>query len=284
MPKVTVIMPVYNAQKYIKKAIDSILTQSFQDFELLLIDDCSTDRTMEVVECISDKRIRIIHNDKNIGIAQSRNKGIENSRGKYIALMDDDDIAALSRLEKEVNYLEQHKDIDVVGGRFCVIDENDDVTHIFPEPLYNPEFIKASLMFYNPIGNGSAMLRKRFILDEAIRYKDDCLGMEDYRFWIECSLKGRITNLNEMLLFWRQSAENESSRVNQVEFVRRAKKFSEMQEFALYENGYHLETKELQLIHRMFPEDIRTNVAERQELELLYDILKNYYASGTEPC
>ena len=93
MPKISVIMPVYNAERYIKIAVDSILNQTFKDFELIVIDDKGTDDSIKIVEEISDPRIRILHNEKNCGIAFSRNRGITEAKGEYLALMDDDDYA-----------------------------------------------------------------------------------------------------------------------------------------------------------------------------------------------
>ena len=103
---ISVIMPVFNAEKYIKKAIESILEQEESDLELILIDDCGQDSSMEIANAIRDDRIRVLKNDKNRGIAFSRNRGLDEARGDYIALMDDDDIAPINRLALEKQYLE----------------------------------------------------------------------------------------------------------------------------------------------------------------------------------
>ena len=107
MPAISVIMPVYNAEKYIRKSIESILYQTFEDFELVLIDDCGNDKSMEIARQFSDERIRIIENADNIGISSSRNRGIKESHGKYIALMDDDDIVILHWYEDWLNISEE---------------------------------------------------------------------------------------------------------------------------------------------------------------------------------
>ena len=116
MPKVTVIMPLYNAKKYVREAMDCILNQTFKDFEFLIIDDCPTDGTLDIVNQIQDNRIRIIHNGKNQGIAYSRNRGLAEAKGEYIALMDDDDLTPLDRLEREVSFLDDYPEIGVIGG------------------------------------------------------------------------------------------------------------------------------------------------------------------------
>lgn len=124
-PMISVILPVYNSEKYIEKTIRSVLNQTYEDFELLIIDDIPTDNTMSIVDSIHDDRIRIICNGENKGIAYSRNRGIECCKGKYIALMDYDDIALENRFEKQVAFLEDNPDVDVVGGRIRQIDEDD---------------------------------------------------------------------------------------------------------------------------------------------------------------
>ena len=282
MPKVSVLMPLYNAEKYVKKAIQSILLQTFEDFELILIDDCPTDHTMEIVADIQDPRIKIVKHNENKGISAARNTGFKACSGKYIALMDDDDLASKDRLEKEVAYLEQQEDIDVVGGRYCMIDENDKIVQMMGEPLRNPYFIKASLMFYDPIGNGSTMFRREFVERHKIRYQDHWLGMEDYRFWIDCSLHGKITNLNDVFLYWRNGNHNESARVNENLREQRKRKFAELQKYALIQNGYHLDDSELLLLHKMYPEGKLSDLVSIKEIEELYKIFRKMIHQAEE--
>ena len=116
-PEISVIMSVYNDEKYIAKAIDSILTQSFSNFELIICDDYSTDRSSNIIEKYvkQDNRIVFFKNEKNLGLATSLNRCIERAKGKYIARMDSDDISLPNRFEVEYNYLEDNSDIVVVG-------------------------------------------------------------------------------------------------------------------------------------------------------------------------
>ncbi len=281
MPKVTVIMPVYNAEKYIAKAISSILDQSYQNFELLIIDDCPTDNSMEAVNTFNDNRLRIIHNEKNKGIAYSRNRGLAESRGEYIALMDDDDIAVVDRLKTQVCFLDENKKIDVVGGALVEINEYGEIKGAKSTPLHNPQYIKAHLMFYNAIVNGSAMFRKEFVDRFHIQYQDNYLGMEDYRFWVDCSLKGNITNLEDVLLFWRNHGENESSRVSRTMLVERKKLYAGIQRYALAQNGYDLKEKDLDILNRIFSE-FGSEIKNRIELEDLYKALKEMVKQAEE--
>lgn len=115
MPKISVVMPAYNAEKYIGEAIESILNQTFKDFEFIIINDGSVDHTKEIIREYNDPRIVLLENDKNRGIVLSLNKGLDAATGKYIARMDADDIALKNRFERQVEYLDEHKDIGVLG-------------------------------------------------------------------------------------------------------------------------------------------------------------------------
>ncbi len=274
MPKVSVIMPVYNGEKYIEKAINSILNQTYKDFELILIDDCSPDSSIEIAKKLNDPRIRIIQNEKNSGIAFSRNVGLKAARGEYIALMDDDDLTVPHRFEKQVAYLDNHLDIDVVGGQVALIDENDNITCIRNTPLINPKFIKATLMIRDPIGNGSAMFRKKLIEDNSILYKDGCCGMEDYLFWIDCSLHGNITNIQEIMLYWRCTNQNETYKNRVILEKKRREKYSEIQKYAMNMNGIDLDEIEIEIVTNMLIEDMSTNSVSVEELRKLYIVLK----------
>lgn len=265
-------MPLYNAEKYVRKAIDSILNQTFCDFELIIIDDCGQDRSREIVSNIKDNRIRILKNRENKGIAFSRNRGIDAAEGDYIALMDDDDIAPSGRFQIEKEYLEERKEIDAVGGRYGLIDENDVVTYLLPKVLKNPKYIRAALMFYDPIGNGTAMIRKKFIEQNRIRYQDNCLGMEDYRFWVDCSLCGNITNLDEVLLYWRQT-ENETTKVLKERKEERVQCFKEIQKYALKKNGYLFTEEEFELLANAYTEDYIMQNFSAKKLAEVYRIL-----------
>lgn len=282
MPKVSVVMPLYNAEKYVRKSIESILNQSFKDFELILIDDGSTDNTVYRASEINDKRIRVYHNSCNKGIAYSRNRGLETCKGDYVALMDDDDIAPLYRLQKEVSFLDENSDIDVVGGRYCIIDKNDNIKKYWDEPLINPYYVKANLMFYDCIANGSTMFRKQFIEQHQIRYQDNCLGMEDYFFWINCSLHGKIANMRDVLLYWRENEYNETSRVMQEKEAERKALFGQMQKFALRENGFVLTEQEQLLFSEMFPENLAKKIISTEKISDLYRLLQKIIGQAEE--
>lgn len=272
-PKISVIMPVYNAEKYIKKAMESILNQTERDLELILIDDCGNDSSMIKAQEIRDERIRIIHNDCNRGISYSRNQGIDQARGKYIALMDDDDVAPLDRLDVESRFLDEHADIDVVGGGALWIDEEGKVTSYLREIICNPKRIRAELVFRDVVENGSAMMRTEFVKRNHLRYRDDYLGMEDFKFWTECSVLGNIANISKVLLYWRETCHSETFRVGRDLAERRKEKFAEIQRETLRMNGFYLSEEEIKLFTDSFPENKGEYIRE-DELEKVCGLLK----------
>lgn len=253
-PKVSVIMPVYNAENYIDTAVKSILNQSYKNFELIIIDDCPTDSSMEIIMQYSDVRIRVFHNEQNSGISYSRNKGLDYSRGEYIAIMDDDDISMPLRLEKQIQFLDTHDNIDIVGGRFQMIDAKENIIRPSSMVLQNPNYIKSVLLFKNIFANSELTFRKSFIQKHNIRYRENCLGMEDFRFWIECSKVGNISGIDELVLKFRRTEENETSRTRRDLEKERAQKYAEFQRYSLYQSGFRLDNEMLSIINKVMAE------------------------------
>lgn len=274
MPRVSVIMPSYNKEKYIARSITSILNQTYRDFELLIIDDASTDGSVEIIRSFDDERIRFYQNEENVGMAANRNIGIEKAEGEFIALLDADDISTVDRLEKEVQFLDDNPDIDVVFGAFDEIDENDTVRISYYVPLKNPAFIKARLLVQNVVPNGSSMYRKRFVDRHGIRYSDGCLGMDDYLFWIECSLYGRLSGMPDLLLYWRNIADNNTNRYKfsqEYESARR-EKYAQIHRFALESNGFSLTEHEYELYSRILSE-YQYKIMKEQEIREFYSLI-----------
>ena len=184
-PEISVIMSVYNDEKYIAKAIDSILTQSFSNFELIICDDYSTDRSSNIIEKYvkQDNRIVFFKNEKNLGLATSLNRCIERAKGKYIARMDSDDISLPNRFEVEYNYLEDNSDIVVVGCKCQCIDENDEIYKDF-------QIHSGSVSFYDAIKkvqivHPTVMMRKEALLSvDGYTVNNLTLRAEDYDLWL----------------------------------------------------------------------------------------------------
>ena len=197
MPKITVLMPVYNAVKFVGLAINSILRQTFGDFEFLIIDDASSDGTDEVIRRFRDPRIRCVNNESNMGVAVTLNKGIELARGKFVARMDADDISGPKRLERQVSFMEHNQSVGVVGSwiRF-----SGKYSRQKGRRLFGTSSVKASLCFENPFYHPSVMIRKSVIDQHQFRYRAYYGRSEDFDLWSRLSEVAELNNIPEVLL------------------------------------------------------------------------------------
>lgn len=205
-PKVTVLMSVYKGEKYLQEAVDSILNQTFQDFEFLIINDSSTDGTLEILENYTDPRIHIINNEKNIGLTCSLNKGLKKAKGKFIARQDADDISMSNRLDKELKFLEDNTDYAAVGSFVKVINEEGNVVSTIEKPITDTH-IREFLKMDNCIAHGSSMIKMSCLLSVGF-YDESILKAQDYDLWLRLSEKYKLANIPKYLYFWRQSQEN----------------------------------------------------------------------------
>lgn len=194
---ITVLMPVYNAEKYIAEAIESILNQTYTDFEFLIINDGSTDNSLKIIESYKDKRIRLINNETNIRLIATLNKGIDLARGKYIARMDADDISLPQRLEKQYTYMESHPEVGLLGSyiRTLGLENNYDVhfktTH---------DEIKFKLFFDTHFPHPAAMIRKSVLIEHDLRFEKAYIHAEDYDLWNRMSRYTRLAVIPEILV------------------------------------------------------------------------------------
>ncbi len=199
MPKISVIMPAYNAEKYIAEAIESILNQTFDDFEFIIIDDGSTDGTVCVVKGYSDKRILFYQNEHNMGVATTLNRGLGLATGEYIARMDSDDISLPERFEKQVCYMDEHPECAVLGaGIEMFVAQRGQRT--FSQAA---EELKVDLLFGCCFAHPVVMLRARCFGKTGFRYDNDFNKMEDYDLWDRVSQEHDIAALPDILLQYR---------------------------------------------------------------------------------
>lgn len=208
MPLLSVILPAYNAEKYIYNSVDSILKQTFDDFTLFVIDDGSKDNTVKILESINDQRLVIIKNEVNKGLIFTLNKGISLSKAyKYIARMDADDISLPDRFSKQISFLEANEHIGLLGSSMLQFgDKKSDEKKIYRPD--SPEKIASTFFFYNPISHPAVMMRTK-IIDK--NYSYDFPKYEDYHLWIELFKNTKFYNLNDILIKYRRHSNNITS-------------------------------------------------------------------------
>lgn len=216
MPKISVIMPAYNAEKYIQEAIDSILCQNISDFELIVINDCSQDRTEQLILSYSDPRIVYVKNEKNLGVARTLNKGLELANGQYIARMDADDVSLPDRFEKQLIYMENNPGTVVCGSNILIFtDDGDEKLCRYPK---NDRQIKTALLFACPFAHPSVMMRADMLRTHGLRYEEAFEKVEDYRLWSRLASLGDFANLPEPLLRYRSHSAQVCATSSQAQY------------------------------------------------------------------
>ncbi|MCW3109269.1 MAG: glycosyl transferase protein [Segetibacter sp.] len=198
-PQITILMPVYNAEKYLAEAIDSILHQSFSNFEFLIIDDGSTDTSIDIIRSYSDSRIHLVRNEKNLGISATLNKGIDLSSTELIARMDADDISYPTRIEAQLEFFRKNPDCALLSAWAREIAE--DKTPIYTS-RFNSNFYYCILIFECWIYHPTVMYKKSAVKDVGAYSVPYC---EDYDLWWKLSRKYKIANLSEVLLDYRST-------------------------------------------------------------------------------
>lgn len=205
MPEISVVMPVHNGEKYIKEAVDSILSQTFHDFEFIIIDDGSTDRTAELLSSYNDERIKIIKQKKS-GISNALNSAISVARGRYIARMDADDRALPERFEKQILFMDENPEIGISGCSVNIIDEEGVYDGAIKYPL-DDRSIRKNLIKRNCFIHPAVIIRKS-VFDGGLFYDNRFYCSQDYDLWFRIADKYRLANLDEPLLEYRVNNQN----------------------------------------------------------------------------
>jgi glycosyltransferase involved in cell wall biosynthesis len=221
-PLVSVILPVYNAEPFLKEAMESILQQSYPNFEFIIINDGSKDNSEKTILSFNDPRIKY-HLQENKGLGATLNIALDLCKGKYIARQDQDDISYKDRFKKQVEFLEKNDRVQLVGTRARIFQDNSGVVK-YHEHATHPVDLKFDLLFDNPFVHSSVMFRKS-VIDEVGGYNPDRKLYEDYNLWSRFSYKGDLANLPEILLDYRHHEGGLSS--NTTNF----------KEYALYDQG-----------------------------------------------
>lgn len=210
-PRVSVLIPTYNRAEYLRLAVRSVLTQSFQDFELLILDDASTDHSPQVIEELRrDPRVITVKHPINVGINANRNSGLARARGQYIAMLDSDDLwIDESKLARQVEVLDRDPDCGLVGTFARILDpDGNEIGELTPEP--DPRKIRRRLLLRNQFVHSSVLVRKR-TLDRAGWYDTSIPIWEDYELWLRIGMKAGFRNLPLFLTGYRRHAGNISN-------------------------------------------------------------------------
>ncbi|MBM3256553.1 MAG: glycosyltransferase [Candidatus Moranbacteria bacterium] len=220
-PIVSVVMPTYNRIEYLEEAIKSILNQSLKRLELIIVDDGSTDSSIKLIKkyAAKDPRVVYIYNKKDKGVVGASNLGIRRSKGKYIARMDSDDISLPKRLEKEVNFLENHPEIDACGGWVETMGKKGGkVWHITTDP----DEIKCTMLFCGAVANPTSLVRRSVFFDLGIWYTAyrGIQIAEDYDFWVRLAEKAKIANIPSVVLLYRWHDTNATTSNNSAQSKR----------------------------------------------------------------
>lgn len=216
MPAISVIIPAYNAAKTIAETIDSVRQQTIADWELILVDDGSTDNTWEIVEAIDESRLKII-STPNGGVAQARNLGIVEARGIYIAFLDADDLWVSDKLERQLQALEQHSEAIAVYSWTCFMDEQQDgyVYHASPKYQYAGD-VYPRLLQGDFIHSGSNILVCRQALSQVGGFDPDCNGCEDWDMWLRLAVIGHFAVVPQHQILYRRAVGSATSNVEQM--------------------------------------------------------------------
>ena len=204
-PRVTVFMPVYNRERTLRTAIDSVLGQTYRDFELLLIDDGSKDTSIEILRSYTDPRVRVVVHEHNQGIPKTRNHGLELARGELLAILDSDDIANPTRLARQVAFLDRNPDIAAVGSWLTKIDAQGRTRGILTRPT-SPDDVRAHILFISCFKNPAMMARTAVL--RQYRYREEFVYCQDIDLWARISEHHRLANIPRFLTRYRSGGES----------------------------------------------------------------------------
>lgn len=193
-------MSAYNSEEYLRDTIESVLSQTFKDFEFIIMNDASTDGSLDIIKNYDDKRIRLIDREKNIGLQKNLFDGVNLSKGEYIARMDADDICLPNRFEEQVKFLDAHPEIGLCGSWYRTFGAGKSVVDKVPT---DPDNLRANMLFYTSIAHPTVMFRKSFFEKFHLNYDTDIRYCEDYELWSRCLEHFPITNIPKVLLRYR---------------------------------------------------------------------------------
>jgi glycosyltransferase involved in cell wall biosynthesis len=215
MPVISVLMPVYNAEPYLDEAIQSILSQTFTDFEFIIINDGSTDKSKQIIQSYDDQRIKYFENEKNIGLVATLNKGIDICTGKYLARMDADDISLPERLKKLHDFMENNPEVGLCGTWFETFNKSGIVAVV----KYKPDdfSIRFNHLYAIHISHGTCIIRLSVLIENNLRFDPEFAHAEDYDLWSRISDHCKMANIQEVLYKVRNNEQSVSVKFNSIQ-------------------------------------------------------------------
>lgn len=272
MIPVSVVLPVYKGQLYLKDAIQSILSQSFRDFELIIVNDASPDDSESIVKQFSDPRIVYHKNETNYGLVGALNKGIELSSGKYIARMDQDDISMPDRLEKQFSFMEAYPDVVICGTQIRILGK--ETIKNYP---VTDEDIRVSLLFGASFAHPAVMMRRDTLQQHGLKYDEQFRHAEDYGLWVQLSRFGKMANLPAVGLHYRLH-QTQYTKVFQDENRRSD---CRIREEYLRLNGIGATPEDIRLYHLVASRDIDyKNIDKLKEFEQFLERFAGYFTGS----
>ena len=267
-PLISVLMPVYNAEEYLKDAIESILNQSYTNFEFIIIDDGSTDRSKAIVESYSDPRIVFVHCAENKGIVYQLNYGINLAKGEYLVRMDADDIAFKKRIELQYDFLKKNPSYSIVGAQAMLINSIGEKVGITTDLPIESEAIKVFSLFFCPFVHPTVLIKTEVLK----KHPYQKVAAEDYYLWIQILQKYKAKNLEIPLLYYREH-NNNSTKLRSIEFL---KSLDTIYASAFNHIGFKLSLENLQLLNAMngFSQKKLTSLQFKQLDEFLNKLMK----------
>jgi glycosyltransferase involved in cell wall biosynthesis len=270
--KISVIMSIYNGEKYLKEAVDSILSQTFEDFEFIIVNDASTDATFEILSQLEDPRIEIINNMENKGLTYNLNVMLSMCRGKYIARMDADDIALPHRFQVQYDYMESHPETGVCGSWIETFFEKTGKKQTVRYAT-DDTGIRAFAFFQAPFCHPTVMMRKEVLESNQLQYPIQYRLGQDYALWVELLKLTKGANLPEVLLRFRRHEENVSNKnkgkeYKTVEMLTSIQQRYLLQYDILFDNHQEV-VAYTQFVDRSVPSDL--SFAAQKEVSIILD-------------
>jgi len=204
-PEISVVMAVHNAQQFLPRAVRSILEQDFEDFEFIIVDDASTDSSPQILAGLEDPRLRLLHNQQNMGLTRSLNRALQAARGNLVARQDADDLSEPQRLGRQMAYMEEHPRTLVVGSWALEVNGRGQVTGEVRQPTRDPD-IRWRLLFGNAFAHTSVVFRRLMPGGEPVSYEESLRYSQDYELWSRLGRQGRLANIPEHLVRLRRHA------------------------------------------------------------------------------